>query len=304
MPAIRTTTTTAFPTARDNCPLTPNPDQTDTDGDGQGDACDPDDDNDGVPDGADNCPLVPNPSQGDDDGDGIGDACDPEPLAVRFLVIDEDSIDNGSPPNNFSATAVNDNIARLAQRLPLRAFDGTNIGRTYTLHTGQVGDEGWFAPKTIPTSWTTAGPTADGIRNFVGNPAAPYPHGVGPGLGTGSDPERHLDKIPNVTPLRATGLAMLAQRRQRICAVVYDSDISMNYGPLNGSLKGDNLGTVALRVVSSAPLYGYSSGSLPQVGWRCWTQGRSATRSSGPSPTRRRRSPPRCPTTRAGSASP
>ena len=61
---------------QDNCPSTPNPDQTDTDGDGQGDVCDEDDDNDGVPDTSDNCPLVSNPVQRDMDGDGVGDACD------------------------------------------------------------------------------------------------------------------------------------------------------------------------------------------------------------------------------------
>lgn len=51
----------------------------DTDDDGIANACDPDDDNDGIPDGEDNCPLVPNPGQEDADGDGIGDACDPNP---------------------------------------------------------------------------------------------------------------------------------------------------------------------------------------------------------------------------------
>ena len=48
----------------DNCPGTPNVDQTDTDGDLVGDACD-------------NCPTVQNTSQSDIDRDGIGDACDP-----------------------------------------------------------------------------------------------------------------------------------------------------------------------------------------------------------------------------------
>ncbi|MBI4382197.1 MAG: thrombospondin type 3 repeat-containing protein [candidate division NC10 bacterium] len=64
--------------AWDNCPTTPNADQTDTDGDGAGDACDPDDDNDGVGDANDNCPTTPNADQADTDGDGAGDACDPD----------------------------------------------------------------------------------------------------------------------------------------------------------------------------------------------------------------------------------
>ncbi len=46
-----------IPDADDNCPALANPDQKDTDGDGEGDACDPDDDNDGVPDDLDAFPL-------------------------------------------------------------------------------------------------------------------------------------------------------------------------------------------------------------------------------------------------------
>jgi len=70
----------------DNCPSVANPGQENTDAtltppDALGDACDPDDDNDGIPDllnqlPADNCPRHQNPGQEDGDGDGVGDACD------------------------------------------------------------------------------------------------------------------------------------------------------------------------------------------------------------------------------------
>jgi hypothetical protein len=42
------------------------------------DACDPDTDDDTVPDGSDNCPGAYNPDQADDDDDGHGDTCDPQ----------------------------------------------------------------------------------------------------------------------------------------------------------------------------------------------------------------------------------
>ena len=59
----------------------PAPLPTDMPADQGGDACDVDDDGDGVTDNPkrDNCKLTPNPDQRDTDFDGAGDACDPTP---------------------------------------------------------------------------------------------------------------------------------------------------------------------------------------------------------------------------------
>jgi hypothetical protein len=68
------------PDEADNCPDTPNPEQTDSNEDGVGDACseveEEDTDGDGVLDETDNCPQTANPEQLDHDGNGIGDACE------------------------------------------------------------------------------------------------------------------------------------------------------------------------------------------------------------------------------------
>jgi uncharacterized repeat protein (TIGR01451 family) len=193
----------------------------------------------------------------------------PRPAAV-FLIIDEDGIDNGdrwwynnatsfgpSTIKKWSTNEVNDDMPGLAQRSQLRWF-AENVGNTYWFFTGQVGDEGWFAPKVIPASWAAAGPTTNGLQNFLG-----VGNAVGNGLGTGSDPESRLDKIPYVTPLRAEGLHALIGKT--VCALVWDSDISINYGPLNGSLKGEKLGIVAFEVHNVVYLSGFSSSTLPRV---------------------------------------
>ena len=179
-----------------------------------------------------------------------------EPGIPIVLVIDEDSIDTGAPPNFFGPNDINDDIADIGLRDQLPFF-ATNVGSNITLHTGQVGDEGWFALKTIPNTWDIAGPTTDGLSNYIL---------AGPGLGTpdvNGDREALLDKIPDVIPLRDIGLDLIVG--EQICAVVYDSDISIIYDPLEASLKGANLGMVAFKVLSATPLTGFSDLSLPQV---------------------------------------
>jgi hypothetical protein len=175
---------------------------------------------------------------------------------VVFLLIDEDSINNGNEPNNFTDTDVNDQLATTGLRDQLRYFR-ENEGKTIDLYTGQVGDEGWFAIKTIPNTWINAGPTNNGAQNYI----AP-----GPGLGSPNiddDREVLLDEIPNVTPLRAKGLKML--EGSTVLAVVYDSDININYSPLEGNLMGENLGMVAFQVLGVRERTDGISSSLPKV---------------------------------------
>ena len=73
----------------------------DTDEDGIGDECDPDIDNDGIPNGDDNCPLIPNPGQQDVDKDGRGDICqddfDGDTTVNRNNLIQKDNINYERP---------------------------------------------------------------------------------------------------------------------------------------------------------------------------------------------------------------
>jgi hypothetical protein len=75
-PAVVDSDDDGIPDETDNCPATPNPDQSDIDVDGTGDECDTDNDNDGYPDTIDCDPLNPEVHNGADEVcNGIDDNC-------------------------------------------------------------------------------------------------------------------------------------------------------------------------------------------------------------------------------------
>ncbi|WP_286761849.1 hypothetical protein [Salegentibacter sp. UBA1130] len=100
-------------------------------------ACSNDDDVDEVDDVTDD---LTDDINGSDDGNGNGDGNgepDPDAAAV-FVLIDEESIDNGNEPNDCSETDVNDDISEIGQREVLAYFN-ENTGEEITLYTGQTG---------------------------------------------------------------------------------------------------------------------------------------------------------------------
>jgi hypothetical protein len=191
-----------------------------------------------------------------------------------LLVIDDDSLDNGSRlnasggpiipggPNFFTPQDVNDDLSADGQRAVLRYFVA-NVGRTITVMTGETGDEGWFAPTCMPQRWLS------GSSNACIDPASPDFKTAIDRFWAGAVQQNALDKTPHVMSLRALGLNALVGKN--VCAVVYDSDVSINYDHdepslgINGNLEGATLGVVAFRVDATSTLNGFSSGTLPQV---------------------------------------
>ncbi len=191
------------------------------------------------------------------------DRADPPPECEGCLVIiDEEGIDNDFETIEDAAgdlgplpeKLVNDQGVVNGIQLPTeegnppfvwnQECEGTpgKDGCFVLLPTGEVDDEGWFAlPRVIEYK--------DGAGK--GCPS-------GPGAGTqewferfhlGTLPQDCLDKIIGVVPMRNVELKQMIGRRCK--AVVYDSDISMNYddGRTNANLQGGRSGCFWFEVV-------------------------------------------------------
>ena len=159
---------------------------------------------------------------------GAQGLCGPMEDGLTLLIADEDFLDNGTSSVEFAAydcgvtpdMLVNDEDPVEYGNPPLY-WNAFCPGGEYWLPTGQIGDEGLFAP------------------------------GMGTGLDlgmfvTGMIDQAYLDEIPDVRPLRDGPIAGLVG--QSVVAVVYDSDVSINtggscYAPaFEANLQGDRYG--------------------------------------------------------------
>jgi len=192
----------------------------------------------------DECDQVDTSGRCDDGDVCTDDTCDPETGCMSVenptndpscedclcvVIIDEDTIDNDIKTIEAAAAShgiqpdrlVNDDRPTEVGNPWLR-WNTLFPGDVVLLPAGQVDDEGLFAPPPDPP-WS--------LEDYV----------------AGIVPQSQLDKIDDVMPLRNHDLYRLIGRT--CIAVVYDSDISMNFKPINGNLQGARYGLFAFTVL-------------------------------------------------------
>ncbi len=164
------------------------------------------------------------------------------PAGACVVIIDEDGVDNDMKNIELAAQArgvtpdylVNDDRPTEIGNPWLR-WNERFPGDIVKLPTGQRTDEGWFAlPSRIryADDRTTNLTYDQWIKAFV----------------DGTLPQDKLDKVRDVMPLRNQELAKLVGRT--CVAIVYDSDLSINYQPLNANLQGGRYGKFAFTVLA------------------------------------------------------
>ncbi len=164
-----------------------------------------------------------------------------EALRLFTLIIDEDAIDSDVSTIEAAAAShgvasdylINDDNPVENGNPPLR-WNQLFPGDVVKLPAGQVSDEGFYGlPANTPWS----------IQAFV----------------DGTVSQSQLDKIDDVMPIRNQDLVQLVD--QSFVGIVYDSDISMNYDPIQGNLQGARYGQFFFTVLAVEV-----AGSLPESG--------------------------------------
>ena len=162
-----------------------------------------------------------------------------------LLVLDKDALDYGPAPHLLPEGAVDPDAAGIGVREELPYFQN-HVGSQVILPSGQNGNGGWFALRSVPAAWATSNGAGDGLQNFAL---------AGPGLGSpddNGDRESLLGNVSDVAALRADGLGLLVG--STVCAVVYGGDVTVTPGtPSTASLQGATLGRIAFTIVSLAP---------------------------------------------------
>ena len=119
-------------------------------------------------------------------------------------------------------------------------FFGLPAGTALTIPSGETEDEGWFEPR---GGFNPQFTFLDYVRGTIEN-------------------ESDLDETLGIFPLGNSDLVAL--EGQCICAVVYDSDVSINFtagGGTEGNLQGATLGLTAFNVLTTL-----APGGLPESG--------------------------------------
>ena len=83
-----------------------------------------------------------------------------------LLVLDKDAFDYGPAPHLLPEGAVDPDLAAVGVRDELRYFQ-SHLNAQVVLTGGQNGNDGWFAIRTVPASWSTSDDANDGAENFA-----------------------------------------------------------------------------------------------------------------------------------------